>query len=174
MNSMVVTRPLVDIVISAGIYTHFTEDYYKHPASTNGTTSPPPFQLIIPKLFDPSLVPGWLNRRTTAPSPSTIAEQQKQAVYLTERWNSQLENTLGTWVTADEDSAPNESETNAEDTELRQILPRKDVFYYDLPHYILGLMVEHQLEDAGDGAFSIFIRQDLIIHSKQRVEGIIC
>lgn len=130
------------------LYTHYTKDYSKHHKE-----NAPPFQIIIPKVFDPSLVPGWLSRRAVPPSPSTIAEQQKQAVYLTQRWNSRLENALGAWVTADaeaeENAAPNESNTNENDSKTQLTRPRKDVFNYDLPRYILGLIVEHQLEDAG-------------------------
>ena len=136
------------------LYTHYTEDLCARPASENASafTELPPFQLAIPKLFDPSLVPGWLSQRSVPPSPSTVAEQQKQAVYLTERWNSRLENALGSWVaTGGGDAEAVGSGANETDSQTQKSapLPRRDVFYYDLPKYVLDVMVEHQLEEAG-------------------------
>lgn len=118
------------------LYTHYSTDISFQPLNENKAARLPPFQLIIPRLFDPSLVPGWMLERAVPISPSTIAEQQKQAVYLTERWNSGLENALGTWVAA-----------GAEDS--LTVTPRRDIFYYDLPRHLLDIMIEHQLEHAG-------------------------
>jgi hypothetical protein len=139
------------------LYSHYTEDFYNRTANENATTSdPPPFRLVIPRLFDPTLVPGWLSQHAILPSPSNVAEQQKQAVYLAERWNSRLENALGSWVADGADAEgddPNElgaSEPAANETVISSQweLPRKDIFYYDLPQYLLDIMVEHQLEHA--------------------------
>ncbi|KAK2625916.1 hypothetical protein QTJ16_005228 [Diplocarpon rosae] len=58
----------------------------------------PKFRVIIPRLFDPTLTPGWLSHRPAPLSPSSVAEQQKNAVYLTERWNQRLENGMGRWA----------------------------------------------------------------------------
>ena len=130
------------------LYTHFTDNLYNHPR--NNSSSIPSFQLIIPKLFDPTLVPGWLSQRSIPPSPSSVAEQQKQAIYLTKRWNSLLENALGSWVSAEANATHPES---ANDTDLETTdslpLPRKDIFAYDLPQYVLDLIIEQQLEAAG-------------------------
>jgi hypothetical protein len=139
------------------LYEHYTQDLNALPASQNETTQSglPPFQLIITRVFDPTLVPGWLTQRSVPPLPSTFAEQQKQAVYLTERWNSLVENALGSWVKAEEAGGSAEDfvhdvEANRFSTnEAKIALPRKDVFHYDLPKYVLDIMVEHQLEDAG-------------------------
>lgn len=128
------------------LYSNYIETIYNRPETENPTASnPPPFRLIILRLFDPTLVPGWLSQRPVPPPPSTVAEQQKQAVYLTERWNSLLENALGLWV-MDADAA---GEANEIGVGARAEFPRKDIFYYDLPQHILDIIVEHQLEDAG-------------------------
>ena len=131
------------------LYTHFTKQLSNNPR--NASSSVPSFQLVIPKLFDPTLAPGWISQRSMPLSPSSVAEQQKQAVYLTERWNSLLENALGSWVAADanEDNAANETDTAGNENQATLPLPRKDIFYYDLPQYILDIIIEHQLEDAG-------------------------
>lgn len=88
------------------LYLHFVEKLYPdiaQAAKTNttetGSEHPhPAFRVIIPRLFDPTLLPGWLSHRPMPASPSSIAEQQKNAVYLTERWNSLMENRMGGWV----------------------------------------------------------------------------
>lgn len=138
------------------LYMHYTADLNALSASQNETTKSelPPFQLVITRVFDPTLVPGWLTQRSLPSSPSTFAEQQKQAVYLTERWNSRVENALGMWVKGEEagDGAENSTEIEANrvgTNEGETALPRKYVFHYDLPKYVLDIMVEYQLEDAG-------------------------
>jgi len=61
------------------------------------------FQIIIPKVLDPSVSPGWLTQRPSPVKPSSIAEQQKNAAYLTERWNQGVENKLGLWIRSPEE-----------------------------------------------------------------------
>lgn len=114
------------------LYALHSRDAIASAAIQNGT-SVAPFRAVVPKLLDPSLVPGWLTR-AIPPKPSSVAEHQKQAVYLTDRWNSRLQNALGKW----------EGEGDV----------HKKVLCYDLPQHVLDLLVEHQLEDAGlsDGA----------------------
>ncbi|RKF64187.1 hypothetical protein OnM2_020102 [Erysiphe neolycopersici] len=57
------------------------------------------FQVILPKVPDPTLSPGWLSLRPIPLRPSIIAEQQKNAVYLTELWNHKLETLPRLWAT---------------------------------------------------------------------------
>ncbi|KAH7399922.1 hypothetical protein BKA64DRAFT_707606 [Cadophora sp. MPI-SDFR-AT-0126] len=77
------------------LYNHFDTTLY--PVEVNAT-SRPRFNIIIPRLFDPTLTPGWASHRPAPLSPSSVAEQQKNAVYLTERWNQMLENSMGSWM----------------------------------------------------------------------------
>jgi hypothetical protein len=103
----------------------------------------------------PTLVLGWLSQRNMPPSPSSVAEEQKRAVYLTNRWNSLLENALGLWVAPNADDNTDSTEfankTDTSNETKTTLLPGKDVFRYNLPQYILNIIVEHQLEDAGQG-----------------------
>ncbi|KAG4421335.1 hypothetical protein IFR04_005518 [Cadophora malorum] len=202
------------------LYNHFDTTLY--PVEVNAT-SRPKFNIIIPRLFDPTLTPGWVSHRPAPLSPSSVAEQQKNAVYLTERWNQMLENSMGSWMNSlsgpesnddsDEDDDSNEDEqpitlepsepfqppkvpaaseeqartdvrqartlykpspnaksnpsskanSKAESfaarqkaaplatstTEVTTVLPQKDIFYYDTPKFLLDIIVEHALEDAG-------------------------
>jgi hypothetical protein len=124
------------------------------PTDNTNITSAPTFQIIIPKVLDPSLLPGWLSHRPFPLKPSSIAEQQKNAAYLTARWNQGVENRLGMWMKSPSEKAaskPNDvhrvNGTETSQNEQEEIL--KDVFYYDLPGYLLDTIIEHQLEDEG-------------------------
>jgi hypothetical protein len=126
---------------------------------SNTTANSSPFRVIIPKLMDPTLLPGWISQRPIPLPPSTVAEQQKNAVYLTERWNQLMANRMAQWVkdtpstqtaSTQEATKPviqNTTEEDAAPTETPIV--EKDIFYYDLPNYLLNIIVEHQLEDEG-------------------------
>jgi hypothetical protein len=127
---------------------------------SNTTANSSPFRVVIPKLMDPTLLPGWISQRPVPLPPSTVAEQQKNAVYLTERWNQLMANKMAQWVkntpsrqasSTQEATKPviqNNTEEDAPPTET-PIIVEKDIFYYDLPNYLLNIIVEHQLEDEG-------------------------
>lgn len=78
------------------------------------------FRLIIPKLFDITLTPGWLER-ALAPIPHSKAEQMRNAVALTDEWNQQMNwklsrwqsNGNGTWLDWDEEDPNPELENSA-------------------------------------------------------------
>jgi hypothetical protein len=134
-------------------------------ASDGINPSPAPFRLVIPKLFDPTLVPGWLSQRPVPLAPSSVSEQQKNAVHLTSHWNLLLENKMTTWIKEEEsevasgDDAQTAEGEQAEEDEVADpsedldweepIAVEKEIFYYDLPQYLLDLLVEHQLEETG-------------------------
>lgn len=54
------------------------------------------FRVLMPKLFDVSLTPGW-NDRADPPFPNSITEQQRNAAELTNSWNSVIEDSIGVW-----------------------------------------------------------------------------
>jgi len=153
------------------LYNHFVTNLYppEEPGvpdsvkSTMNNINTPSFRVIIPKLFDPTLLPGWLTLRPAPPAPSCIAEQQKNAVYLTQRWNNLVENQVAAWVlthpTLEQGSshdnvrrsasppASTADEASTDDQEPESSAVEKDVFYFDLPKLLLDIIVEHQLED---------------------------
>ncbi|EOO00331.1 hypothetical protein UCRPA7_4249 [Phaeoacremonium minimum UCRPA7] len=57
-----------------------------------------PFRIIIPKVFDPSALPGWWDSRPPIASIHSKAEQMKHAAELTEYWNNNLHNGLAQWI----------------------------------------------------------------------------
>ena len=149
------------------LYNHFVTNLYSPAASgledaTDDTETPqtPSFRVILPRLFDPTLLPGWITLRPHSPAPSSVAEQQKNAVYLTERWNNVMENKIAEWVVSTPAPPPPTFEQSESHEDTRNNYERsqpaesilaiqKDVFYYDLPKLLLDIMVEHQLEDEG-------------------------
>jgi hypothetical protein len=67
------------------------------------------FRILIPKLFDPSLTPGWQEARPTAPAPHSKAEQMRNAAVLTERWNDKLWSGMADWIRSDQRSKESEA-----------------------------------------------------------------
>ncbi|CAK7564573.1 MAG: hypothetical protein SEPTF4163_002467 [Sporothrix epigloea] len=57
-----------------------------------------PFRVVVPFLFDPSLVPGWKLDRPRAPALHTESEQMRNAVRLTKRWNDQVADEMSKWI----------------------------------------------------------------------------
>ncbi|CAK7219747.1 hypothetical protein SEUCBS140593_003996 [Sporothrix eucalyptigena] len=57
-----------------------------------------PFRVVVPFLFDPSLVPGWHLDRPNAPALHTKPEQLRNAVRLTKRWNDYVADEMDKWV----------------------------------------------------------------------------
>ncbi|KAL1893300.1 hypothetical protein Sste5346_006477 [Sporothrix stenoceras] len=57
-----------------------------------------PFRVVIPLLFDPSLVPGWHLNRPNAPALHTKPEQLRNAVRLTKRWNDYVMEEMNNWM----------------------------------------------------------------------------
>lgn len=76
-------------------------------------------------------------------------------MYLTGLWNAKLENKIGEWLRLDKKSgalSPASNETEKAGTSGNNLVEEvyaKDAFYYDLPRYLLDIIVEHQLEDEG-------------------------
>jgi hypothetical protein len=140
------------------LYNHFTTNLYSANITDGKETTAPLFRVIIPRLFDPTLLPGWLTLRPSPPSPSSVAEQQKNAVYLTERWNNIMENQVAQWVVTPPTPAPQKFEQGPPHEDIRNSnepsqptdrIIQKDVFYYDLPKLLLDVIIEHNLEDEG-------------------------
>lgn len=57
----------------------------------------PQFRVVIPKLFDPTMLPGWLSQRPVPLRPSSVAENQKNAISLMKEWDNKVENSIKPW-----------------------------------------------------------------------------
>ncbi|KAI0999663.1 hypothetical protein K3495_g8532 [Podosphaera aphanis] len=100
------------------------------------------FRVILPKVLDPTLSPGWVRQKSLARSPvfqhSSIIKQQKNTVYLTDRWNQALENRVNITVHA---PLATGLKTNAAHES-------RDYFFTpDFPQILVGLILEHYLKE---------------------------
>ncbi|KAI6250278.1 hypothetical protein HI914_01153 [Erysiphe necator] len=95
-------------------------------------------RVIIPKVLDPTFSPGWLSQRPVPPKPSTIAEQQKNAVYLTERWNQKLEALSSSWVTTQSSIFPENFQVNKTLNDVNN-----SIFIPDFPKLFQNLTLDN-------------------------------
>ncbi|KAH0287710.1 hypothetical protein M436DRAFT_51542 [Aureobasidium namibiae CBS 147.97] len=56
--------------------------------------------IIIPKIPDPSFFPRWISRRTSASGTDKYGQLQRNAVILTDLWNSVLQKQVESWNNA--------------------------------------------------------------------------
>ncbi|KAH8881199.1 hypothetical protein GQ53DRAFT_668331 [Thozetella sp. PMI_491] len=154
-------------------------------ATTDPATTTPMFRILIPKVFDPSLTPGWHSDRPLAPEVHSRAEQMRNAARLTQQWNQAIDIRMNVWVkssganpvtgvgsaadgiaqlapplahpplggrpspvmgfpsTTSAAAAASPSATQDSDAPLR------DGFVYNLPEYIMKVIVDRQFRNAG-------------------------
>ncbi|KAJ9149382.1 hypothetical protein NKR23_g4307 [Pleurostoma richardsiae] len=76
---------------------HSLEDGGAQPSSA-AADAVDSFRVFIPKLFDPSMTPGWDNLRPELPRVHSRAEQMRNAAELTSDWNMHVYTRLMDWV----------------------------------------------------------------------------
>ncbi|QSZ33288.1 hypothetical protein DSL72_002876 [Monilinia vaccinii-corymbosi] len=149
--------------------THLSENEH------NGSRSAPKpqFRVVIPKLFDPTMLPGWLSQRPPPMKPSNVAEVQKNAIHLLREWDAQVEHSIKSWFAStpkattssvsakpkqekvvslvEEIQGPSRGRKSAKKLQGNAGMspPRKDIFYYDLNQFLTEIILEHRLEDGG-------------------------
>lgn len=106
---------------------------------------PPRFRILMPKLLDMTLTPGWRTGRPELPHLHTKVEQLRNAVALTDHWNGYLHKSLEDWV---DTPGPKDGDEDSETGEYRQP-PQRDAIAYDLPSYLTEMVVEGQLHAVG-------------------------
>lgn len=123
------------------LHIHFQAHLRPINRGQNATDDAPTFRVVIPKVLDPSLAPGWQTQRPIPLSPGNVAEEQRNAVYLTNKWNLGVENGIARWL---KPAKPDdESQTGTREAQHTVV---KDSFYYDLPAYVLDELVERNME----------------------------
>lgn len=68
------------------------------------------FRLLIPRITDPSLLPGWRDLRAQLPKVHSKAEQMRNSAALTEHWNDRVVDRLVDWVRKENKKAGEEEE----------------------------------------------------------------
>ncbi|KAI8960884.1 hypothetical protein F5Y11DRAFT_250185 [Daldinia sp. FL1419] len=119
----------------------------------------PPFRVFIPKPFDISLTPGFINARPTPPKPHTKAEQMRNAAFLAIHWDKVFRDMLNEWERLPDKDEDDFSEIKDADLLLSRKAPRTDkpsipfayreAITYDIAGYLQELIVERQLRSAG-------------------------
>ena len=125
----------------------------KGAAASNRTRSEN-FRIIVPKLFDPTLTPGWRLMRPKLSSSGTashpMAEQMRNAAALTDEWNYQLGIKLVEWIGLSEPDAadkPIAAKSNADTPARGPGHPLRDAIGYDMPKYIIDTIFQAQFRD---------------------------
>lgn len=145
------------------------------PQNESHAVAEPQFRVVLSKLFDPTMLPGWLSQRPIPLKPSTVAENQKNAIHLMRDWEFKVENSIKPWFASMPEASTSNTWADPEDktsgdgrretgqsesmritnkggSEILKIdipRPQKDIYYYDLNRFLTEIMLEHQLEDEG-------------------------
>lgn len=111
------------------------------------------FQILIPRILDPSLLPGWRDLRPRIPSVHSKAEQMRNSASLTSAWNDAIVDGLTNWVKKDISEKSGEENSNADfetvsPGESQLVQPLRDGFAYNLAEYVLDHMLERQMRNA--------------------------
>ncbi|KAK7747903.1 hypothetical protein SLS53_001155 [Cytospora paraplurivora] len=70
------------------------------------------FRILVPRVIDPSMLPGWRDLRPVLPKVHSKAEQMRNSAELAGFWNDEIVNGLSDWVKK-EDKQPEQSEEKA-------------------------------------------------------------
>lgn len=68
------------------------------------------FRLLIPRITDPSLLPGWRDLRAQLPKVHSKAEQMRNSAELTDHWNDRIVDGLVEWVRKEDKRAVEEED----------------------------------------------------------------
>lgn len=125
------------------------------PATTGSATTPQEentidpgtFEVLIPRVVDPSLLPGWRDLRPRIPSVHSKAEQMRNSAMLTVEWNERIADRMIDWVQKEE------MEKNADfyiDTPADDAAPTpvRDGFAYNLAEFVIDKILERQMVNA--------------------------
>lgn len=87
-------------------------------AETNSEDTTEYFRLLIPRIMDPSLLPGWRDLRAQLPKVHSKAEQMRNSAALTEHWNDRIVDGLVEWVRKENRKAGEEESKESKRAEL--------------------------------------------------------
>lgn len=76
------------------------------------------FRILIPTVLDPTLVPGWQTDRPELPPVHSPAEQMRNAVTLTDRWNYGIRNAMEVWIKTPDPASEDLERSSEEDGDV--------------------------------------------------------
>lgn len=109
---------------------------------------PGTFEVLIPRVLDPSLLPGWRDLRPRIPSVHSKAEQMRNSAILTVEWNDRIADRMVDWVEqAEVDKSADfymDTSTNVD----ARAGPVRDGFGYNLADFVIDRILERQMLNA--------------------------
>ncbi|KAK7920963.1 hypothetical protein PG985_008985 [Apiospora marii] len=118
-----------------------------------------PFRVLIPRLFDVSLAPGFETARFQPPPPHTQADELRNAAYLTKHWDNWMDVMTERWlglntptveVASTGASLDDEDDGEGRDPNmLRGIGSRREVINPNVSKYLLERIADRQLKNSG-------------------------
>lgn len=117
------------------------------------------FRILVPRIIDPSVLPGWRDLRPQSPAVHSKAEQMRNAYALTNTWNDGIVNALSDWVKKENPKEEGDGQTEqarrSTTAEAENKLPRtqtvyptRDGYAYNLADYLIDAMLERQMHNA--------------------------
>lgn len=122
------------------------------------------FRILVPRIVDPSMLPGWRDLRPDSPAVHSKAEQLRNSYSLTNAWNDGIVGALTKWVkTVDAGHKRQEEAENKKDPVGRETStttavpapaavsvppPTRDGYAYNLADYLLDAILERQMRNA--------------------------
>ncbi|KAK8107605.1 uncharacterized protein PG998_009618 [Apiospora kogelbergensis] len=129
------------------------------PTRPSESTFHRPFRVIIPRLFDVSLAPGFETARFRPPPPHTQADELRNAAYLTKHWDSWMDEMTEKWlglnmptvidVTASAGTGFDDDDDESGPGVIQRISSRREVINPNVFKYLLELIADRQLKDSG-------------------------
>lgn len=115
------------------------------------------FQILIPEVVDPSLLPGWRDLRAQIPSAHSKAEQMRNSAMLTVYWNEHIADRMIDWVKKDEGEEDKEDASAdfyidtfdaAATAAAAPASPIRDGFAYNLADFVIDRILQRQMLNA--------------------------
>lgn len=79
------------------------------------------FRILIPRIVDPSLLPGWRDLRPVLPKVHSKAEQMRNSAELTISWNDGIVSSLSNWVKKADKKPEMDEKRDGDEKESRDV-----------------------------------------------------
>lgn len=111
-----------------------------------------PFRIMIPRVFDPSLTPGFATARFHPPMPYSRAEEMRNAAWLTEKWDKLIDVAISDWIAFHPPIRQGAADVDADAAGTGKkaaplSLARREAINVDAPKYLRWVIVDRQLRN---------------------------
>lgn len=120
------------------------------------------FRILVPRIADPSILPGWRDLRPKSPAVHSKAEQMRNSYTLSNAWNDGIAGALSDWIKTEERQKEEEEKKMKEaakaekDTEnsrrdvaaTTSSVATRDGYAYNLADYVLEAIRDRHMRNA--------------------------